>query len=196
LIRSEHAYLTHEDECHYLWEWTKGGGYQASATNQFIANLKMKTDQRGTTRYRYKERAIITAADALRAALNPEWLRQAALVPVPPSACRTDPEYDARMVQVLRQLGPNLDVRELVTQIESMVPSHVSGTNRATPQEIAANYLIDEAQAEPAPTIIGVFDDILTAGAHFRAMQGVLQARFPHAQITGVFLARRIFPQP
>jgi hypothetical protein len=34
-------------------------------------------------------------------------------------------------------------------------------------------------------------DDVLTTGAHFRAAKRVLHARFPQAQIIGLFVARR-----
>lgn len=37
-----------------------------------------------------------------------------------------------------------------------------------------------------------VFDDLLTTGAHFKAMKSALMERFAAAKITGVFLARRV----
>jgi predicted amidophosphoribosyltransferase len=97
------------------------------------------------------------------------------------------------MLQVLRGLG-NADVRELVIQTESMEATHVSD-QRHTINELVANYEIDEDQAEPEPTHIVIVDDMMTAGAHFRAMARVLGERFPAVPISGVFLARRIFPE-
>lgn len=64
---------------------------------------------------------------------------------------------------------------------------------RVTVNELKAVYRINEALAEPAPAIIGIVDDVLTAGRHFRAMSDVLSARFPEAAITGLFIARRVF---
>jgi hypothetical protein len=43
---------------------------------------------------------------------------------------------------------------------------------------------------------IGVFDDVLTVGRHYRAMHTVLSQRFPGVPITGIFIARTIHPNP
>jgi hypothetical protein len=47
-----------------------------------------------------------------------------------------------------------------------------------------------------AVTAIAVVDDVLTAGVHYRAMHTVLSRRFPDVPIIGVFVARRVFPDP
>jgi hypothetical protein len=195
LTRSDHFHLSEADECYYLREYTSGSGYQASDTNQLIANLKKGVDRRGRPEYRHKIRAMETAAQELRANLNPDWLRHATLVPIPPSSSRTHILYDDRMTQVLRQMTAEVDgdVRELVVTRASMVPAHVSNV-RPSVEELMANYEIDESAAAPEPTIIGVFDDVLTAGSHFKAVKNVLSTRFPQVPIMGIFIARRIFP--
>jgi hypothetical protein len=65
-------------------------------------------------------------------------------------------------------------------------------TNRPKPDDIAANYAIDEQLRNPAPQIIGVFDDVLAAGAHFRAASNILKAAYPSVRIIGLFVARRV----
>ncbi|MDO8885773.1 hypothetical protein, partial [Candidatus Oleimmundimicrobium sp.] len=55
-------------------------------------------------------------------------------------------------------------------------------------------YMIDEGIAHPAPQAIGIVDDVLTAGTHYRAMYTVLANRFPGVPIIGLFVARRVFP--
>jgi len=199
LILDQHGSLIVEDDCYYLLEWTKGGGYSASATNQLIANLKKTNDKKGTPGYHYKEEAIEKVAYDLGNAINAEWLKQATLVPIPPSACKTDPQYDNRMTRLLQALTRRLgerDIRELIVHRESMIPAHISGDCRPTVAEIRANYEIDESLTEPRPKVIGVFDDILTAGSHFRAAKLLLSERFPGVPVIGVFVARRIFPAP
>jgi len=199
LILDQHGSLTGEDECYHLLEWTKGGGYSASETNQLIANLKKGPEKRGFPEYYYKERAIETAAYNLRNTINDEWLRKATLVPIPPSSCKADPNYDDRMTQVLRAMTRGLshrDIRELIIQRDSVTPAHLSGDYRPSVAEIVENYEIDESLLDPTPTVIGIFDDILTAGSHFRAAKQLLSQRFPGVSIIGVFIARRIFPQP
>ena len=195
LTRSDHFRISENDECYYLREYTSGGGFQFSDTNQLITNLKKSVDRRGRPEYQHKLRAIATAASELRANLNPDWLRQATLVPIPPSACRTDILFDDRMTQILLQTVANVggDVRELIVARSSMMPAHLSNV-RPGVEELMDNYQIDESLANPVPTIIGVFDDLLTAGSHFSAVKNVLSARFPGAPIIGIFIARRIFP--
>jgi hypothetical protein len=57
------------------------------------------------------------------------------------------------------------------------------------------NYYVDETCADPAPTFIWIFDDVLTAGNHYKAMQAVLQTRYPGIRTVGFFVARRV-PEP
>jgi predicted amidophosphoribosyltransferase len=44
------------------------------------------------------------------------------------------------------------------------------------------------------PTNIGIVDDLLTTGSHFRAIKDKLLERLPHARIVGFFIARRAMP--
>jgi predicted amidophosphoribosyltransferase len=167
--------------------------FDASETNQIIQNLKKTPDRRGRQEWFYKERDIKQAASELRAALNPAWLRTATIVPVPPHVVKGDPMHDDRVLQIANLLGAGLtiDVREIVVQIATIDPSHQSAS-RPRPSELRANYRIDETCCEPAPTAIGIVDDMLTAGAHFRAIKDMLSGRFPTASVVGIFYARRI----
>ncbi|MGY3627118.1 putative amidophosphoribosyltransferase [Bradyrhizobium sp. USDA 3686] len=146
--------------------------------------------------YHWKADAISKCATAMGPALNPKWLAEAVVVPVPPSKIKSDPLYDDRMTRVCQAIKSTVpvDVRELVQQIKSTEAVHEG--NRFTPAELQANYRIDENLCgEGDPKYIGIVDDMLTAGAHFRAISGMLSARFPTSKITGIFVARRIFPQ-
>jgi predicted amidophosphoribosyltransferase len=188
--------LEDADECYYLGEYTARKGYAYSPTNNLIINLKKDPKVRDTYQWPHKVKAIRIAAICLRVAFNPEWLQNATLVPIPPSKARGHESYDERMLQVLQALGKGsaLDIRELVHQQESTGADHECEYRR-TPHEIAENYYLEEALVAPAPTTIAVFDDVLTKGSHFKAMQIVLSARFPEVPIYGFFLARRV-PQP
>jgi hypothetical protein len=190
--RPLHAFLTANDDCYYFVEFIKGAGYGPPG-NSFINNLKKKPSKRNTWEWPYKVGAIRTASRTLLRELPADWLSDSTFVPVPPSKARGHAEYDDRMLQVLLGLG-DTDVRELVIQTESMDATHVSD-QRHTINELVANYEIDEDQTEPEPTHIVIVDDMVTAGAHFRAMARVLGERFPAVPISGVFLARRIFPE-
>lgn len=100
------------------------------------------------------------------------------------------------MTRVIRTMtrGLQVDVRELIVQRESTTPAHLSGDYRPRVAEILENYEIDESLIEPPPNSIGLFDDILTAGSHFRAAKLLLQQRFGDIPVVGIFIARRVLP--
>jgi hypothetical protein len=191
LIRPDHYYLEAEDDCYFIGEYTAGRGFSYSATNQFIYNLKKGVDRRGRTDWVWKERAIQQGAQLLRESINPAFIESATFVPVPPSRIASDPLYDDRMTQVLRGLGNNVDVRELVIQSEGMHDAHTAAS-RPGPNTLYSNYEIDHCLIEPIPAQIAVADDVLTTGAHFKAMKRILQETFPEVQVIGLFLARRV----
>jgi predicted amidophosphoribosyltransferase len=163
----------------------------------FAKALLKRARESGDVQWFYKEQAIVTAGRTLRSVLgtggNELWLRNATLVPIPPSKVAGDPLYDDRIFRVLCEcgIGLKLDIRQLVHQRQAMLAAHES-ERRPRPREIADNYYIDEALAQPEPSAIGVFDDLLTTGCHFKAMKAVLNDRFPGVAVTGIFLARRV----
>jgi hypothetical protein len=63
-----------------------------------------------------------------------------------------------------------------------------------SPDARAVDFEIDESLANPAPTRVILFDDVLTTGSHFKAMQMVLQMRFPGIHMMGLFLAYTVRP--
>ncbi len=193
LARPDHYYLTADDDCYFLGEYTARKGYAFSATNQLILNFKKPVSVRGTPQWNYKERAITDVAAQFRTALNGEWLDVATLVPIPPSKAKTDALYDDRMSRMVRTIRPQpaLDTRELVVQRANMAPAHGQEA-RPRPDDIAANYVIEERLRNPAPRTIGLFDDVLTTGAHFRAASNILKAAYPGVRIIGLFIARRV----
>ena len=189
-----HARLTADDRCYFLFEYTSGQGYDFSATNNLISNLKKKPGAKGQY---YKDRAISSCAAVLRQTLNPDWLAGATLVPVPPSKAAGHPDHDDRMERICRAIRPGLDVRPLVRQTESTAAAHEAGAGeRPSVDDLLAIYAVDEALVEPAPAVIGIFDDVLTAGTHYRAMEITLRNRFPGVPIFGFFIARRVFATP
>lgn len=196
--RCDHYHLTPRDECLYLLEFTSGQGYAFSKANSLISNLKKKPTA-SVAELRYKRNAIASCAKALGQSLNHDWIRQAIIVPVPPSKMVGDPGYDDRMFDVAASIIPAADVRHLVRQTRSMNPSHgaaQAGQARNSVDDLLAAYEIDETLTSDAVTQIGILDDVLTTGTHFRAMHTVLSQRFPNATITGLFIARRVFANP
>lgn len=197
LIRHDHSALSAEDVCIFLREYKAGAGYQGE-TNSLIVNLKKKPSERQTKGgWHYKGLAIKQFSEELATSLNPKWLDAATLIPVPSSKAPGHPDYDDRMEQICKGIREGLDVRSIVKQAGSMEASHTAGDgNRASVEELIANYQIDETLTDPAPVSIGIFDDVLTVGRHYRAMHTVLSQRFPGVPIAGIFIARTIRPSP
>jgi hypothetical protein len=191
--RKDHYHMSADDDCYYFVEFIKGAGYGPPG-NSFINNLKKKPSRRGTYEWGHKLRAINDAAETMQRELPDEWLENSTFVPIPPSKAKDHPEYDDRMSQVLSKLGKDVDVRELVYQTESMDETHIL-LDRHSIETLVENYEIDENKVRPKPTHIVIVDDVVTAGKHFRAMCRILEERFPGVPISGVFLARRVFPE-
>lgn len=193
-LAPDHWHLDESDECFFFGEYTAREDYQFSPTNQLIFNLKKSVERRDRPEWWYKEQAIDTVAKAFRQAIKPEALDRITFVPIPPSKAKTDPLYDDRMTQVLLSIRPNppLDVRELIVQRKSTQAVHGADV-RPTPQEVEAGYVLDADLAKMPPRdFIFVVDDVLTTGAHFRAVKAVLWKQFPKIPVVGLFVARRV----
>ena len=97
------------------------------------------------------------------------------------------------MSRVLKEINPDrpVDWREIICQTKSTTSAHNS-KNRLTPDELIDLYEIVESRCNPAPKRIVIVDDVLTAGAHFRAAHRILSERFGGIDIVGVFIARRV----
>lgn len=194
LTRGDHSYLHEEDECLFFGDYSARKGFSHSATNNLIANFKKPVKYRGTAGWKYKTQAIRAVAQAFSANIGNAF-SSITLVPVPPSKIRTDPEYDDRMMNMLCALqapsGTKLDVRELVLQTQPMDAAHDT-SSRPPPNAWESVYQIDEMLTVPMPTWIGIVDDLLVTGCRFRAMSNILRQKFPHARITGLFIARRV----
>ena len=138
----DHYHLSPDDECYFLFEYTAGKGYSFSETNNLISNLKKKPSRREAPDYKYKLSAIDKCAAYIRL-LNPKWLEQATLVPVPPSKIFGDPEYDPRIEEICKRI-PARDVRSIVVQTRSLVAAHET-SSRPTVEDLLAVYAINES---------------------------------------------------
>ena len=192
--RADHFYLNESDECYYIFEYTSHKDFTFGFANNLISNLKKSVERCGRPEYHYKTQAIMDCSKFLAATLNDKWLKEATLVPIPPSKNKADPLYDPRVTQICRGISKPypIDVRELVAQRDSIQAAHESDA-RPTVADLLKTYFIDEDEAV-LPRAIGIVDDVLTAGAHYVAMKRILGARFPAVPIAGIFIARRVFP--
>lgn len=114
-------------------------------------------------------------------------------MPVPPSKIKTDPMYDDRLVQILKLYcnaheSSVINYRELVLQKKSTFSYHSGGQPRDI-DVLYNNYIIDSSISDINDMII-IFDDIITTGAHYKAMHRILSESFPDKDIKGLFLVR------
>lgn len=193
LLLPDHPYLTETDVCLFLREYLAGEGWQAGDTNSLISNLKKSPEVRSKPEWMFKGRAIRQAGAEMRQALNPAWLAQAVLVPIPCSKDRSHPEYDDRMTQVARIIGQgtSASVRELLVTRKTRSALHGGAKGRRI-DVVAGSLAIDESCASPAPSSVGLVDDVVTTGATFQTACRVLRERFGPIAIVGLFVARRV----
>lgn len=193
--RPDHSYLDENDECYYLLEYTPREGFAFSSANDIILNLKKSVDRRGRAEYRYKEWAIQRSSALLREALSAQWIASATLVPVPCSKQKNHPLYDDRMLQVLQRTTDGLpcDVQELVIQNDNLDSFHDG--YRLRPYQLKAYYELDpDLRVREVPREVAIFDDLLTTGCHFKAMQSIIHDHWPTVLVSGIFIARRYIP--
>lgn len=191
---SVHTRLTADDQIHYLFEYVSHKGPAFSRTNALIADLKVKPRGAAPTEAQSKEQAIIQCAEALRSALDPVWLRDATVVPMPSSKALDHPDHDDRMERICIALGREVDVRSLLRQRYSLPAAHeASKGERPSVDKLFRIMAVGETRVEPVPNHIVVVDDVLTSGTHYRAAHQRLRTHFPDLPISGLFIARRKF---
>lgn len=197
LIRGDHHALNADDRCIFLREYNANSGYEGE-TNSLIWNLKKKPSERHEKAgYHHKARCIRQVSGELSRSLNPLWLDNATLIPIPGSKTFGHPDYDDRITQICSGIREQVDVRNLVRQSASTAASHAAGDGqRISVEELLEIYEIDQDLVDPPPTSIGIIDDVLTVGRHYRAMHTILSEHFPDVPITGIFIARTIHPNP
>lgn len=190
------TYLDPDDECFHIGEYTAGGGYQASDTNQQIYNLKKKPTS-SSAQLKWKASAVEYWAHKItNSNLNWEFCRQnVTFVPLPCSKPEGNELYDDRMLKVLETLKKwrsGLDVRPLLRQTVEREYQH--GGNRLTPDEIRAQIEVDGEQLEPAIKHVILVDDIITRGASYAAARTIVAALPGVESVMGLFLAKTVHP--
>ena len=78
-------------------------------------------------------------------------------------------------------------MREIVSVHENMTPTH---ERKMTPDEILPFLRVNKTLCREPKPIIFIVDDVITEGAHFKAIQSLLKPEFPDSKIKGLFVAR------
>lgn len=193
--RTQHCFLQGTDLCRYLWDYLPGGAPERS--QRWIRDLKCNPSQAAACplRARYKERAIVRAAQALRAAAPRSWVEQVSWCPIPPSAKLGAADYDDRLLRLLQLAfaGYDADIRPLIHQSQSLPADH-RRRRRVSFVDLYELMSVDTAQLTKRTlrTELVLFDDVLTTGKHFKCAQARLRERLEPLSISACFLARRV----
>lgn len=190
---ASHKLLRPGDRVYYLGEYVAGAGH-VSPTNDLIHNFKIRPSAlRGwPARRRHKEQAIGEIAAAFTrhfSALD----ATAVVVPIPTSKLPADPDYDDRLLRTLRvcRSQPMPPVRELIKQKRSTTADHAA-IGRQSFRHLLANCYVDDALSLPRPSLVILFDDVLTEGKHFKVCQRLLRNHYGDIPVVGFFVARTI----
>ena len=129
------------------------------------------------------------------------------MVPVPPSKTKEHGEYDDRMLKLLNRVKAlakkdfNVDgaqVFEAVKQNKDMKAAHTTNYRPRIDDLQQIYKTADPSEINLSARRLVVFDDVLTAGTHFKAMQATLAQAYgvePVHKICGIFIARRVIPK-
>jgi predicted amidophosphoribosyltransferase len=196
VTRSEHAYLSASDQCWYLAPYFPGSRHRGGAMNRLIANLKCTPSEAAWNRSRTlsKQRAIDSAAQMLRAALSRSLVESVTWIPIPPSHALGDPDFDDRLLRILRRAFSdyNVDVRDILYQVTSTTSDHLGKQRLGVTslyERISINWYALTARSVRDRLVL--FDDVLTTGKHFKCCERRLHGALPAISISGIFLARR-----
>ncbi len=199
-VRHSHTYLKAKHKCYFLREYTAGQGYKHGETNQLIINLKKEMSLKDSKEWKYKEKAICQIAKELSAALTDSNFKSAVFVPMPPSKVRSDPEYDPRLILILKlmnkQHGCKVTISDCAsekhsrTAAHSLTASHIS--SRPPPEKKMETLILDHNLLPKEHNQFVIFDDMITTGSSYVAMYNLLQEARPDAKIYGLFVARRV----
>lgn len=151
---------------------------------------------KGTKRWKYKTQAIKEAISLLSRAVG-KHRHDMVFVPVPSSKAVGHAECDPRMSRIGKAVAQNAggSFAELVSSSTSFPASHEAEFNeveRTSLDELVNAYEVNDTTHIDKSAKFIVFDDVITTGRHFKAMQKVLSNRFPKNEIRGLFIARSI----
>lgn len=194
LERQKRIDLSATDQCRYWRAYTPKENYSFSETNRLIQNFKISPQEKH--RLIHKKAATKQIAHEFMQITPDQVYQNFTFVPVPPSKPINHPEYDDRLIQVLKQVQKeknNLDFRMLITQQQPTSAAHSMPLGqRLNIQQLYELYAFNDLGFS-APKKIVIFDDVLTKGTHFKAMQKIINQHYPQVPTIGLFIALSIY---
>lgn len=197
----QHNQLTSGDRCFYLGAYDPANDSFKNPIRSIIHNLKKAKGKKG---YKYKLQDIEYLGQQLCRLFDDEHI----VIPAPPSKIKSSPDYDPRLTKILesahkyaKKNNKYLNFLELILQKENREPKHMNNGARPSFSEQKNWYYLDEDlidtfedHLKKHKSRVVIFDDVLTTGATFKALEFVLKERCPKIKVTGLFIARIIHP--
>ena len=186
-------YIKNNDSCFHARDYISGGGYTSCETNQLISNFKKPLSKKKKEKeWWHRNQAVRTfKSEVAQFFMNPKIKTKLnTITAIPSSKIKDHSEYDNRFEDLFNELKKtNLNLfEEWPVKIKNNIEASHRGGER-TPESIKANY-IWEGFKKRDPKILFVFDDIITTGAHFRAMSDFLRDNKYEGYIVGLIWAR------
>ncbi|MBE8182379.1 MAG: hypothetical protein HAW61_02505 [Candidatus Portiera sp.] len=194
------SHLNTKDNCGFLGDRYKWNLPQAGELSKKIENFKKGIDRKGKSDWTHRNKAIEAFAWHIEMFLNnnSKLLSSLCLMAVPSSKHPDDPSYDRRFEDLFDELNKIMTqpvtIKTPIIVKESTKPVHKGGERN--PIAIANNYVWQEKETLSGIQNLVVCDDVITTGAHFRAVSDFLRKKGYKNQITGLFFGRHRWPDP
>lgn len=197
LDNDSYTYFSDDDECYHYGEYTSGGGFKASVTNNKIFSLKTKPTASSGALY-HKQQAIAYWGSVISATINiARIVGSTTFVPMPCSKSEDHADYDDRMLrvlQVLKRSHPTIDIRPILTQTTARPSQHQGG--RLRPSQLMQSMEINDKYLNtPLNRNIIILDDVVTMGASFNAAKTIISKQPEVNKVIGLFLAKTVWPR-
>jgi hypothetical protein len=190
VVEKSPFFLEATDDCYYARDYISSAGFGSSETNQLISNFKKPVTAKGTNQWPYKQTAIKKFAKELLEIL-PDG---AVIASIPSSKCKTDEEFDSRIIDALAIVArakASIVLVEPIVTLATTQAAHLGGTRN--PQAIYTNFKWIGGLPANASHIIFV-DDVITTGSHFKACKRMVLENHPGIKVIGVNWARTVWP--
>ena len=199
-------HISGQDECFFVMEYIRGGGYQASRANQLIINFKKSKNTQNPAETHHIDRSIDEFTAALTAPIE-YYCRQleqpVGLVSIPRAKLKTDSGYSDGLevvgLKLASKFGNRIRLETPIVNKKSREKSSQTGEtrNRQYIEGVKANF--EWRGLHSRPRILLIYDDVLTSGAQFTAVKEFINQNIDEPdrpKMVGLFWAKAIHPNP
>ena len=206
------SHIKDSDLCFYYYEYNPEEGfldaYARRTVRSLVLNLKKRprdiADRPDLKHYKDEaiEYFVVSLVNFFKCCTvgqhDPllDHANECAVIPAFSSKTRDDPEYDDRIDRVCENLAARtgFSVTRPFVLRDNVPPAHLGGLRSP---ELYRTYLDTDMEQvtmmrQRAFKLLFFIDDIITSGAHYAAVKGLIQRIAPDATFAGVFLGKTV----